>query len=181
MQHETEDLLDAYINGTMTANTRTQFEASLSADETLRNELELHRQTTEIIGIAALKAAMGRIQQTTILAAEPAAQKKGIVRSFYNTRWMQAAAAVLLLGVGLTTWKLASRGGAGDALYSKYYTQDAGLPGMMGATATYSLDDAMVDYKSAAYPDAITKLSALQQQHVAGDTAAFYLGMSLPR
>lgn len=182
MENPTDELFDAYIDNTLPPGERAGFEAALGTDDALRQALELHRSTRDVIEVAALKAALGRIHKEAATEFEASAiaagtPKKSHVKPLYNFRSWHAIAAVLVLGLGITTWRMMS-GGSDNALYSKYYTQDAGLPGMMGSSANYTLDDAMVDYKSGQYRDAIDKLSALRQKGIAGDTATYYLGMA---
>lgn len=173
-QQQNEEIFDHYLSGKMGKESAQAFEAQLAADSELNAAFLLHRQVVNQIEIAALKKKLNLIHDEA--TAKQTATKKTI--AFPSFKWVQGiAAAIAIILVGIGTYRYASNNKEAQ-LYAKYYSQDAGLPSLMGESGRYNFDDAMVDYKTGAYSKAISKLEAINKNNMGNDTVNYYLAMS---
>lgn len=172
---ENEALYDDYLSGNLTGSALADFEQRLESDTEFRQSFDLHKETVRLIEIAALRNQLNRIADNTSNNSVNV-QKK--TRTIQISRTWFAAAAAMIGVVIIFAYQYVNRPSGTDALYAKYYLPDAGLPSMMGSSSNYTLDDAMVDYKSEEFDEAINKFKALHKGAPSNDTVTYYLGMA---
>lgn len=179
MNYEQDQRFDDYLKDGLSTKERANFERDLEQDQALNEAFTLHKSALDWVEIAEIKSSLNSIHEKLYgekIALKPEHQKIQI-RNWYTSPYKLAIAAILMIAMGLATWRYLMPD-TNDRLYAKYYAPDAGLPGMMGSSNTYNFDDAMVDYKSEEYASAIQKFSALLKQRIGGDSSRFYLALS---
>lgn len=112
------DLLDAYLDGLLEGPDLAAFEATLAADPALRAEVDLQRRIDAI-----LRNSFAPPQQA-IAMARPAAAPAPAPRYWTLPRLFAAAAIILLVG-GITTFGLARHLAADHPLVRLYHDQIA--------------------------------------------------------
>ncbi len=167
-QQEFEEI-EKYLTGQIDVAEQAAFERRMAEDNVLRDEVTLQRQLIGTVETAAFKATNEISEGYTI----PAAKK--IMRY-----WRYAAAAVLLLGVGITGWWLySSKIISPKDLYTAYFRPDPGLPTVMSSdTVLYNFNKGMILYKEENYGAAIGVWEKLIAQKGVTDTLAYYIGVS---
>jgi predicted Zn-dependent protease len=166
LHQERFEAIERYLLGTMNDEERRRFEQEMAGDEDLRAEVALQRENM-------LAVELGGLQETlrTIAREEATNERSG------GTAWpgflKYAAAAVLLLGVGL--WWLA-RPADNERLFAEHFSPDPGLPVPMSISNDPVFHDAMVAYKLGDYQEARTKWATLLPSRPANDTLRYYMG-----
>src|SRR5690606_2863154 len=115
---------------------RAAFERLLSADETLRNEVELQRQLISAVEVGAFTASI-KTEQGVLT---PPTTPKRI------NYWRYAAVAALIISVGLVGWwSYRQQTASEENLYAAYFRPDPGLPVVMSNdSAKYVFNEGMV-------------------------------------
>lgn len=103
----------------------------------------------------------------------PTQAKAGKQLTFRNWSW--AAAAILLVIASIWFLKPAN---SPDALASRYFKADPGLPVTMSSTLNYQFYDGMVSYKEGDYDKAILLWQNLSSSQSPSDTLNYYIGVS---
>ena len=103
MKNETlHELIEQYLNSSLTAAKRQEFERQLASDATLRAELELHRALQEHLGDAGEQRL--RLALEDVMQAPVAKSAKTV--SLFSGRWLAwAAVFVLILTACLLLWQ----------------------------------------------------------------------------
>lgn len=172
ISHEAFERIEMYLLGGLDAGEREAFERAISADDTLRHEVELQRMLAGAVELGMWKAAGiagGHVQpRLPIPPAKP---------SYY--RWY-VAAAILIIGLGLGGWWFyGQQPTAKEALYAVYFRPDPGLPVVMGNdSARYLFNEGMVSYKEGNHAEAIGVWERLVSENGATDTLQYYIGVA---
>ncbi len=168
-QQEFEEI-ERYLNGQMDLVERAAFEDRISEDNRLREEVELQRQLISTVEAAAFKA-------TTRLPTQDHAIP---VTNTIMRYWRYAAAAVLILGLGLTGWWVyRSQPVSRQDLFTSYFHKDPGLPIVMSSdTVTYTFNRGMILYKEENYDGAIRVWEKMISQKGTTDTLEYYIGVA---
>ena len=94
-----------------------------------------------------------------------------------KSRWYWMAASITLL-IALGGFWLTNRPSETERLFNQYFTPDPGLPTVMGEARNFQFLDAMVNYKSGQYKQAIEKWEVLLPQKPKNDTLNYFLGVT---
>ena len=169
-----DDEIDRYVRGDLSAEEYERFETEMLSDPALRSAVEEMR--TLILGIETdvLRSTLSEIIHEDSKATRQAIVKQIIPPKKKNTqRWWALAASLLLLAAATyyIIWPTSD-----TPYYQAYYTVDPGLPTPMSATDDFSFFDAMVDFKNEKYELAAEKWEELLAQNPMNDTLIYYLG-----
>ncbi len=171
MNPELLERIETYLLGQMEEAETQSFESEIADNEQLAMEVEQVKSLFTGIEASAIRERVGEL----IAAEETQKQGKSIrFRSVFAIGFAVAAAVAVLLAVFLWPKTEAQQL---DALYAEFKTPDPGLPGKMGSSNNYALDDAMVDYKQGNWEVAISKFETLANDESASDTVLYYLAM----
>ena len=166
-QH-TLERVDAYLTNRLTPEEVITFEADLLTDATLALALEQQREIQHAIGY---QQVMTTIQS---LHGRPLSRAKHKLPLW---SWIAFAASILALCVFI--YQTCGHGPSNENIFAEFYTQDPGLPTLMGTPDTdFAFYEGMVKYKSGDYAQAIIDWEKLSGTGRYADTLSFYLAMA---
>lgn len=172
ISQELLEIIERYINGSMTTQELKDFNQLLELDNDFKVEVEDIK--TMLIGIEAqsLKEQLDEFHEDIpkTIAEKPIDNK---VR--YLNFSKIAAAAAIVIAVG-SIWFFSTP--QNDKLYAKYFKPDPGLPTTMSSTDNFDFYNAMVKYKHGDYNIAIDKWQTLVEQKPENDTLNYFLGVA---
>lgn len=172
------EILEAYINGTLSKDEATNVEARLKTDSVFNEEYESLKTLQLGVESFAFKKALGnkRIgsaaieeeKETKVVSLEP---KKR------NYRTILSIAAIFLGVVACGLWLFSPDNTLStDEQFAAVYYDDPGLPTRMSSdTKEYDFYDAMVDFKAEKYQTAFDKWNTVKTG-IGTDTLNFYKG-----
>lgn len=155
--------VERYVLGQMPPDENQAFEREMSENENLREEVNRTQEAILAVKTGALREQLREIHEAKI-------ESKKASGNF----WLSVAAGIMIL-VAVAGWFL-TRPSANERLFAEYSTTDPGLPVPMSASDEYDFFDAMVDYKSGEYDEAIRKWSTLAENDPENDTLLYYIG-----
>ena len=161
--------MEAYLLATMSDQDKLAFEGELSNNPELRNELELMRENLLAVDLAGFEREVREVIDKGSAETEDAG-------TTWFKPWMSIAAAVALLVGVLAIYR------ANDPyarVFSENYVVDVGLPVNMGDTEHVAFQDAMVDFKSGAYADALRKWGVLKENGPQSDTLDYFYACAM--
>lgn len=102
------DMISRYIDGEMSVDESASFEALMQEDADLKNEVDLYREVQENLkrqlhpspGEQDLRNSLKGLNEEFFRAEKPQAR----VVSIRRTRWISAAAAIMVMALLLTVW-----------------------------------------------------------------------------
>lgn len=166
LHQERFEAIESYLLGAMSPDEQRQFEQEMLGDEALRAEVALQQENMLAVELGGLRNTIQAIARGTMVDEHATV-----------TTWpgfmKYAAAAVLLLGVGL--WWIA-RPSTNERLYAEHFSPDPGLPVPMSISNDPVFHDAMVAYKLGDYWEARAKWANLLPSRPASDTLRYYMG-----
>lgn len=170
INQELFERIEQYLSGNMDADARQAFEAEVSADPKLREEVNLQRRLIAAVEISGF----GEVDKTS---SDMRIEKLTAKRS---KSWFYAAAAIAALVFSYMGWRFFKPDDTGKTdLYATYFYPDPGLPVAMDMdTATYVFNEGMVSYKEGDYQRAIKTWNALSPSAVGSDTLRYYIAMA---
>jgi tetratricopeptide (TPR) repeat protein len=157
--------IDQYLNEELSPTARRDFEQRMQGNEAFASTVNEMKLLTLGVQEVNLKAKLNEFHSTL---QKPA-------RIIPLVRKIAAAAAILIL-IGLPAYYFTMRKSATEKLYSDYYKPDPGLVTAMGNSANYQFEKAMVAYKERDYETAIKSWSVLTSQQPTNDTLQYFLG-----
>lgn len=167
------DQIERYILDQMSMEERSSFEQRMAESEELVSEVELQR--TLILGVEAT----GIKQMISEIEIEP--DVRSISKTSVLVRYLIPFAA-LIAGVILVNQFLINPDGRQDDreqnLFAEFYTQDPGLPTMMGAGSSNTFNVGMVDYKQGEYEKARQIWEPIYRTYPQNDTIGYYIAMA---
>lgn len=163
------ELIDQYFNNQLTTSAFNEFEERLIKDPDWAIKVQEQKLTRLGIQQEALSNQLEEFHQHI----RPAI--KGISRPFIHTKYLAAAASILVVA-GALLWILIFNNSSEKQLYSKFYQPDEGLPTLMGVSENYVFEAAMVDYKMGQYQKAINEWEQLLTANAANDTLNYFIG-----
>ena len=176
ISQELLETVERYLNNTMDATEKLQFEKSLEENNTLRQQVEDIKILLSGIETASLREKMEefhhqRAQETKEIPVRNITQNNRTnSRLFYAV----AASAVILLGI---FWVFNPKN-SNELLFNEYFSVDPGLPTTMGSTDEFSFYDGMVNYKRKEYDEALEKWRQLLNQKNNNDTLNYFIGVT---
>ncbi|WP_298554857.1 tetratricopeptide repeat protein [uncultured Algibacter sp.] len=172
ISQELLEIIERYINGSMTIQELKDFNQLLELDKEFKTKVKDVETMLKGIEAQTLKEQLDEfheaIPQTII--KKPI---RGKVRFLNFSKIAVAAALVLAIG-GI--WFFSSP--KNEKLYTNYFKPDPGLPTTMGSTNNFAFYDAMVNYKHGDYNIAIDKWKVLQEKKPENDTLNYFLGVA---
>lgn len=164
--------IERYLLGSMGVAEREAFEQAMSADETLRHEVELQRMLVGTVELGTWNVARmvdGHTQQPL-----PIQPPRPLRFGWY------AAVALLLIGLGWGAWWFFGRQDTTQMnLYAIYFRPDPGLPVTMGHDSVkYLFNEGMVSYQEGQYDEAIDVWDGLTVKIGTSDTLQYYIGVA---
>lgn len=159
------DQIERTILGKLSPKEQSDFEAELKANPEFRQAYSEQKRLMNAVEAEGLRAELESIHTELYRAVA----KKG------NQPLFLAMAASIAVLIGFSLWYFGQTNGASD-LYAQYSYTDPGLPVPMSATDSYDFYDAMVDYKTENYSQAIKKWEMLLESEPQNDTLNYYLG-----
>ncbi len=171
ISEERQELFERYLLGQMTVEERGSFETKMIEDQGLQNEFDTFKALFHTVEEAGMRAKLQEFHQNMDEDGVPVRQLNGPERKF---NFRIAATVLLLLSVG-GFWFF-NRADPNERLFDDYYTQDPGLPTVMGSNDNYEFYEAMVDYKQGHYDIAIEKWGKLLEKKPTNDTLNYFMG-----
>ncbi|MFK7812182.1 MAG: tetratricopeptide repeat protein [Maribacter sp.] len=171
ISQEQQELFERFLLDIMSAKERDSFELSLKKSKDRQESFDEFKSLFETIEEDGLRSKLEDFHNK-VVQDKPVIKLK-VSKTKFNFRI--AAAATILLTLGL--WFF-NRPSANERVFNKYYTQDPGLPTVMGTNDNYKLYEAMVDYKQGNYAIAIGKWEELLETKPENDTLNYFLGVS---
>lgn len=171
ISEERQELFERYLLGQMTVEERGSFETKMIEDQDLQNEFDTFKALFHTVEEAGMRAKLQEFHQNMDEDGVPVRQLNGPKRKF---NFRIAATVLLLLSVG-GFWFF-NRTAPNERLFDDYYTQDPGLPTVMGSNDNYEFYEAMVDYKQGHYDIAIEKWGKLLEKKPTNDTLNYFIG-----
>lgn len=163
--------IEAFLNGSLTAEADQAFRLQLEKDTVLTAKVEQVRLSLLTVEEAGLRADMEvfhtRLQQQPVIAIQPG-QKNSI------KKWL--AIAAMLGGVCIVALLLLQQPTKSSTLFSTFYKPDPGLITTMAQSDNYDFEKAMVNYKTGKYTEAIKGWEALSKNTAGNDTLNYFLG-----
>ncbi len=186
------DLFDSYLNGTMSENDKSEFEAKLNSDSNFRHEFTFHKKLVAIIQHTvrgtdlefenALRAISDsdfkNIVEKEIV--EKASQQQGRYVSLKKVyRWCAVAAAAVIITVvgGYKFYQDQTRNKLCDAIFSAGFNPDITMTRGVDQSLTDSYIDAVNKLNNGDTDDAISSLELLY--NVADDEMKVEYGTAL--
>ncbi len=166
MKQDLTELMDAYLDGTLDAKARTEFESKLASDAELRKELNLHKQV--------ILAIEGQSMEDTLVEEEKKYDKNHkrypVLNSLSYVGAVLAMAACIAAYIVLTplvdqmtVW--------GNSQFTEYYNNEASLI-VRGADDNLDLlADAMTAIEAENWRDANKSLNAIIKNAEGSDDA----------
>ena len=171
ISQEQQELFERFLMDKMSPKEQGLFELRLKKNKDLQESFDEFNLLFETIEEDGLRSKLERFHNK-VVQDKPVIKLK-VSKTKFNIGI--AAAATILLTMGL--WFF-NRPSANERIFNKYYTQDPGLPTVMGTNDNYKLYEAMVDYKQEKYVIAIGKWKKLLETMPENDTLNYFLGVS---
>jgi TolA-binding protein len=168
ISQEQLESVERYINGTMLDEELKTFEAQLENDSEFKTQVEDIRTLLTGIQAQSLKEQLDDFHKD--IQKQPNQKNSPKIRYLQFRKLVAAAAIIIALG---SFWFFNQN--SNDALYSKYFTPDPGLPTTMSNMGNFEFYDAMVNYKQGDYKTAIEKWEVLNPKN---DTINYFLGVA---
>jgi len=169
-KYNTEDIVK-FINGHIDDANANAFKQAMQNDPALAEEVEAQRKLSRLVQIAAIKQQLDTIHQ------EYAHEETNVIPGPKHTKtrllWRWVATAAAIAGIGLFLFLYKSGSSTNDKLFAEYFTDDAGVPSLMGNSTT-PFDDAMVYYKTGDYEQAAAKFEKLLSGKPGSDSLKYY-------
>jgi hypothetical protein len=165
------EAIEAYLLGTLPADERARFEATMANDPELRREVEMQGENMLTVELGAFTRTVRDIAQGMEHADEPPAD---LHKWTSWTRVLAYAATIVLLLSAVAWWM--QRPTLNERLYSEYHVTDPGLPVPMSIVSDPEFHDAMVAYRMGEYEEARVKWSQLLQADPTSDTLRYFIG-----
>ncbi len=173
MQEELEniELIEQYVEGKMSSEDISFFEARLLKDDKLRNELELYQKISSGLKTDSSDSLRKKLKEidreldkkkATVLPI-----KKNEPKKYYSL------AAIILLFIISASYLLFFRN-SDDKLIAQYDEQDAGLPVLMSTDADVALSNAMNAYKLGQLDSSLALINELLKNNPSSDTLNYY-------
>lgn len=171
------ETIERYLDHTMDAGEKVQFEAQLAKDTSLQEKVAEIRFLIETVETAALKSKLERFHESIKDSKTPIidAPKRTLIRRRSKSS-IYAIAAILVVAFGLLYFMNAET--STEKLFAKHFIPDPGLPTTMSNTSNFDFYDAMVNYKRAEYDLAIAKWEKLLREKPQNDSLQYFLGVS---
>jgi tetratricopeptide (TPR) repeat protein len=184
MTIQEQDNIKAFVDGTMTASLKAEFEAQLAQSEALQIEVGRYRRLDILLQYSHLIDAQKQLRQ--VMDAVPITPGYGPFASHFPTpapvifrfwRWILGILVVLLLLSGLWGYRQYSHQQALKKLSETHLTP---LDNMIGfaPTDTDPAAEGMRNYDRQNYRAAIEKLSLAVRQHPDDQSLRLYLAIS---
>jgi tetratricopeptide (TPR) repeat protein len=161
------DRVERFILGAMSAEEQQSFRKEMEADEELREIVLEQSNLIKSVEAEGLKVELESIHSELY----DSNQEKKNPFLFFSI----AASIAVLIGFSIWYFNLED---SPSELYAQYSYTDPGLPVPMSATDSYDFYDAMVDYKTEDYQEAINKWTILLEAEPQNDTLNYYIGAS---
>ena len=172
ISQEQQESFELFLKGEMSAEQQDVFKLRLSQNQQLNDSFEEFKLLFMTIEEEGLRSKLGDFH--SVIEEEKPIRQLNPSKNRFN--YSIAASVTILLSVG-AIWFF-NRHSPNEKLFHKYYTQDPGLPTVMGSNDNYDFYEAMVDYKRGNYNLAIEKWEKLKKKKPTYDTLNYYLGMA---
>jgi len=159
--------IERFILDRMDSEEHKAFQREMETDEDLRQAVVEQSELIKSIEAEGLKAELDSIHSELYAMGK---KKK-------SPFLLLSIAASLAVLVGFSFWYF-NLGDESSDLYAEYSYTDPGLPVPMSASDNYDFYDAMVDYKTEDYHEAIHKWGVLLDAEPQNDTLIYYIGAS---
>ena len=172
ISEEQQESFELFLSGKMSVEQQDSFKLSLNQDSQLQESFEEFKLLFIAIEEEGLRSKLEDFH-TTIEEETPVRQLNASKKRF---NYSIAASVAILIAIG-GVWFF-NRQSPNEKLFHKYYTQDPGLPTVMGSNDNFDFYEAMVDYKRGDYDVAIEKWKKLVETKPKNDTLNYFLGVS---
>ncbi len=162
------DLALRYVEGELDAQELARFEEALLSDPELRAEVDAARQVITVLRSLGEEDLRGSLREAD---AELSHSPKAALPRSRNTWWRWAAAAVLVLGVGLW-W---TQRDTPQRLAAEFALQEPGLPVLMGADSR--MDAIMNAYKQGDLMATEQLIEQARASSPSNDTLTYFAGI----
>lgn len=163
--------IEAFLNGSLTAEADQAFRLQLEKDTVLTAKVEQVKLSLLTVEEAGLRADMesfhSRLQQQPVVSIE--AHRKMNAR-----KWLAIAAVFIAVCVAALLYL--QQPSKNERLFSTYYKADPGLSTTMSQTDDYTFEKAMVEYKTKNYTKAVDSWQLLLKDNPNSDTLNYFIG-----
>ena len=175
ISQEQQELFEKYLMEEMPVEEQLSFKARLADDENLQKVFEEFKALFDTVEEAGLREKMQEFHKTF----ESNNIKDQSPERLFPFKFSYRIAASIAILFALGSFWFFNKPSSHENLYNKYYTQDPGLPTVMGSNDNYDFFEAMVDYKQGNYDVAISKWEKLLANKPENDTLNYFIGVSL--
>lgn len=170
ISQEQQEEFETFLLGNMNLSQKEVFKQKLQTDTVLNAQFNEFKDLFVAVEEENLRSKLDDFH-TTIEEETPV---KHLNTSKKRFNYSIAASVAILLTLG-GLWFL-NRQSPNEKLFHKYYTQDPGLPTVMGSNDNFAFYEAMVDYKRGDYETAIRKWEQQLEGKPENDTLNYFLG-----
>lgn len=173
MDEKLFEKMEDYIHGNLSVAEREQFEAEMSTDEHLREEVELHRKLVSSVETESLRQLLEQIHEENF-ESETKVVSLPRRRSYFPMAIAASVALLILAG----WWIFNLQTSSPESVYAAYFTPAEGLPTTLGYSTNTDFAEGMVSYKLEEYAEALEYWQPLVEADPTNDTLNYYVGVA---
>ncbi len=178
ISQEQLERIERYLDGSMTDQERSKFEAELQQNPDFKQQVEDVQNL--IIGVesAVLKDELDQFHDdlVPVRSLDHSGEQSTIKLKRFRKIVRYVSAAVIILG--FTGYLIVTSGSSSEKLFAKHFAPDPGLPTTMSNSSNFEFYDAMVNYKQGDYDRALKKWEALYNSNQNNDTLIYFIGVT---
>ncbi|AFL80765.1 hypothetical protein Aeqsu_1272 [Aequorivita sublithincola DSM 14238] len=165
---ETQELIDAYLLGTLNTDALNDFKKRMEISPNFRNFVDDQKVLKSAIEENNLKNSLDGFHSEIIESPE---------KKWLSPSWLALAASFLIL-ISVSTWAILGSGNSAEKIFASNFKPDPGLPTTMGTSSNYEFYYGMVNYKRKEYSEAISRWETLYATNPKNDTLNYFLGVA---
>ena len=182
MKEFDHDMINRYLDGEMNADETGAFEEQMQQDADLKNEVRLFREVNETLKMklypdeneTALKNTMEQMRGTYFSGENIVEKPTAKIIPFRRTRWLAAAAAVLIMVVTLTVWQPWQKD-----LYQQYASIEMPASAERGGPADVQLKQAREYFNNKKFASSIPLFKAILKDDLQNTYVEYYYAIAL--
>ena len=182
MKEFDHDMINRYLDGEMNADETGAFEEQMQQDADLKNEVRLSREVNETLKMklypdeneTALKNTLGNLRGEYFSPENIAEKTTAKIILFKRTRWLAAAAAVLIMVVTLTVWQPWQKD-----LYQQYASIEMPAGAERGTPADVQLKQATAYFNNNNFAAAIPLFATVLKDDPQNTYVQYYYAIAL--
>ena len=166
------EIIERYINGSMTTQELKDFNQLLELDEDFKVKVDDVKTMLKGIDVQSSKKQLDEFHNEIL---KTPVKKTIHKKNRYSNLSKIAAVAAICIAVG-SIWFFTTP--KNDKLYAKYFKLHPGLPKTISSENNFEFNNAMLEYKHGDYSNAIEKWQNLVERKPENDTLNYFLGVA---